>query len=73
MNQIVDLSQHIESAHVGSAPAVVNVVVTTNAQYTTQGPVTGYKKIEPYVRLSALPEELQQRIVRAVNMLNSYG
>lgn len=67
--QKVDLYAPIVSARPGAPPLVVRVAVAPAPEYTTSGPVEGAVKSEAYVLLSALPQDLQERVKIAVQAL----
>lgn len=67
--QKVDLYAPIVSARAGAPPLVVRVAVTPVPEYTTSGPVEGATRSEAYVLLSALPQDLQERVKIAVQAL----
>lgn len=67
--QKVDLYAPIASARPGAPPLVVRVAVTPAPEYTTSGPVEGATRSEAYVLLSALPQELQERVKVAIQTL----
>lgn len=67
-----NLYQPVYSQHPHS-PLVVRVVVGSNNQMIVGGVPAGPPKIENYVQLSSLPEELRQRVELAVQALISGG
>lgn len=67
--QKVDLYAPIVASRPGAPPLVVRVAVTPVAEYTTSGPVEGATRSEAYVLLSALPKDVQERVVSAVQAL----
>lgn len=69
--QKVDLFQPMVSSRVGSPPLVLNVGVQRSSSETYGGPVEGAVRAEHYVLLSALPEELRERVKTAVQALLS--
>lgn len=69
--QKIDLYQPIESASVGSPPLVVNVQVTKTADHVMGGVPQSQTRVESYVLLSALPEEIKRRVIMAVQALQS--
>ena len=69
--QKVDLFQPMISSRVGHPPLVLNVGVQRSSSETFGGPVEGAVKAEYYVLLSALPEELRERVKTAVQALLS--
>lgn len=69
-HQKIDLYQPIAASRVGRPPLVLKVVVTDN-QSLGEGVPVGTLRNEVYVLLSALPEEIRQRVVVAINMLQS--
>ena len=52
-----------------SAPIVIRVALPASNQMMVGGVPAGPAKIEPYVLLSALPEELRRRVELAVQAL----
>jgi hypothetical protein len=69
--QKVDLYQPIVTEKVGPPPLTLRVGVTTSNGYIEGGTPSSYMKPETYVLLSALPEELRQRVVTAVQAILS--
>jgi len=67
--QKVDLYQPLISTKVGPGPLVIRAAVTTSGG-SMQGGVPAVTKVENYVLLSALPEELQERVRTAIQMLS---
>ena len=68
MPQRVDLYQPIVAAQSGPAPLAVRVGVPNNASMSEGVPAGGYR-VETYVLLSALPDELRRRVELAVQAL----
>lgn len=66
-----NLFEPIHATTIGNPPMVVRTLVTTNQSHTAGGVPTGNQRWEAYVLLSALPEELQQRIKLAIQTLQS--
>lgn len=64
--QRVDLYAPMEAARVGPPPLVLRVIVTPNADSVVGGVPMANRRAEPYVLLSALPDELRQRVELAV-------
>jgi len=69
--QKVDLYSPIVAIKKGPAPLVMRVGVQPTDVYTTEGALTSPLKIEAYVLLSALPEELRRRVETAVQTIVS--
>ena len=69
--QKVDLRAPIVSSVIGPPPIVVNVHVTPQADHVVGGVPASSTRLESYVLFSALPEELQQRVKSAVQVLIS--
>lgn len=71
MENKADLYLPVFATKVGPAPLVIRGVVCNNAAYIGGGvPQTSWTP-EDYVRLSALPQELQERVKVAVQALIS--
>lgn len=68
-NQVVDLYQPITAARVGPPPVVLRVTVTRSADSFAGGVPSSSVASEPYVLVSALPEELRKRISIAVQTI----
>lgn len=71
--QRVDLYQPIEAARAGAQPLVLRVAVRHGTDMVVGGVPSGSVKVENYVLLSALPEELRTRVVLAVQALTQGG
>lgn len=69
--QKVDLYQPMIHVRVGVPPLFINVGVNRNGSETTGGPVENVVRPETYVLLSALPDELRERVKTAVQALIS--
>lgn len=67
--QNVDLYQPMMNIRVGPPPLVIQTGVKTSAG-SMQGGVPAVTKVEKYVLLSALPAELQERVLTAIQMLS---
>lgn len=70
--QKVDLYQPMVHVRVGAPPLAFTVAVNKNSMETANGPIEGAYKPETYVLLSALPEELRERVKTAVQMLMTF-
>lgn len=71
MNNVADLTKPIFSAHPGKPPAMIRTVISAQ-QYMMQGAIpSNSQKVEDYVLLNALPEELRQRVLLALQVLSS--
>jgi hypothetical protein len=66
---IANLYQPIVSTSVGSPPLVLRTVITPNPENLQGGPMPQAHRVEAYVLLSALPEELRRRVELAVQAL----
>lgn len=66
--QQVDLNKPIASIHSGSPPVVINVAVQ-NRNSISEGVPSGRPTTAQYVLLAAMPDELQRRIVLAVQAI----
>jgi hypothetical protein len=64
-----DVSVPIVSERTGPSPLVINVLVTPNPTYTGGGSIETKVRDEPYVKLTALPDELRRQVVDTINML----
>ena len=71
--QKVDLYQPVEASRVGPPPLVIKAIVTPNRLEMAGGVPMSTRRVENYVLLSALPEELQRRIELAVQALVTAG
>lgn len=69
--QKVDLYQPMIASRIGPAPLMLRVAVTPNNGMVAGGVPISTTKIESYVLLSALPQELQERVKTAIQMLVS--
>lgn len=67
--QKVDLYSGIEATRQGPPPLVIRALTHPSGMYTMAGPVSSQDKVETYVLLSALPEELRAKVVTAVQAL----
>lgn len=67
--QKIDLFKPISATNVGNPPLVLRVQVTPSNASSVGGVMMASTRIEPYVLLSALPQELQERVKTAVNAL----
>lgn len=67
----MDLYSPILSSHKGPAPLIIKIGVQQSDLFTEGGPVVSSVKPETYVLLSALPEELRQRVNVAVQAILS--
>jgi hypothetical protein len=56
-------------ADAGPPPVVVRIVVPASNQMMSAGVPVASQKVEPYVLLSALPEDLRRRVELAVQAL----
>ena len=69
MNKPVSIYQPIYSDRVGPAPLVLTVVTVKNNNGLVEGVPANAQKVEQYVLLSALPEELRKRVELAVQAM----
>ena len=69
--QKVDLFQSIMSVRVGPPPVTLKVTTTQTAGMAVGGTMSNLSRIETYVLLSALPEELRERVKLAVQALSA--
>jgi len=67
--QSVDLYLPIVAARVGVPPLALRVGVTDNVSFMEGGVPATTSKSVTYVLLSALPEELQERVRLAIQVL----
>jgi hypothetical protein len=67
--QIVDLYAPIAGNRPGAPPLVLRIGVQGAPQMMMNGPTASTFKVEPYVLVSAFPEDLRRRIEDAVQML----
>lgn len=64
--QRVDLYAPMEAAQPGPPPLVLRVVVTPNVDGVVGGVPMSNRRVEPYVLLSSLPDEIRQRVELAI-------
>lgn len=69
MTNQADINKPIYSTVVGRAPLVIRAVTTSSNTLMVGGSSAVSQKVETYVLLSALPEELRQRVELAVQAL----
>lgn len=67
--QKVDLYQPMMNARVGPAPLTIRVGITLNNDMIAGGVQQSAVRAETYVLLSALPQELKDRVLMAVQAL----
>lgn len=70
--QKVDLYQPMVHVRVGVPPLAIKVAVNRSSAETVGGPVEGVYRPEIYVLLSALPDELRERVRTAVEMMSTF-
>lgn len=70
--QRIDLYQPIVHTRVGAPPMAIRVGVMRSNEETAGGLVEGSLRAETYVLLSALPEELRERVRTAIQALTSF-
>ena len=64
-----DLFQPIYSAHVGASPLIIKAIVKDNNHNMVGGVPQAALKLEHYVLVSALPQDLQERIKTAIQSI----
>ena len=69
--QRVDLYQPMVHTRVGTPPLYINVGVNRHGVETMGGPVENVIRPETYILLSALPDELRERVKTAIQALIS--
>lgn len=67
--QKVDLYKPLAADKVGPAPLALRVAVTPTANMLVGGTSSSSQRVETYVLLSALPQELQERVKLACQAL----
>jgi hypothetical protein len=67
--QRADLQQPIAAAHVGPAPLTIRTVITPTNAAMVGGVPQNSQRGEIYVLLSALPDELRERVKLAVQAI----
>ena len=70
-NNRADLYQPIFAASTGLAPLVIRAVITKTSPEMLGGVPSTSQKVENYVMISSLPEELQERVKLAIQALIS--
>jgi hypothetical protein len=70
--QRIDLYQPMVHVRVGTPPLAVTVAVNRSSSETVGGPVEGAYRPETYILLSALPDELRERVRTAIEMLSTF-
>jgi len=70
--QRVDLYQPMIHSKVGAPPLTIRVGVARNNQETSGGMIEGSVRPETYILLSALPEELRERVKTAIQALSTF-
>lgn len=68
-----DLYQPILAARTGASPLVIRVVTQPSNQNMVGGVPASSQKVEAYVLLSALPDDLKRRVELAVQMILAGG
>ena len=71
--QRIDLFQPILANAPGASPVALRIGVPNNNSIGGGVPSGGTVRVETYVLLSALPEELRRRVELAVQMLITQG
>lgn len=71
--QQVNIYEPIEAHTAGPPPLVIRAVINRQGAMVVGGTPTQNRKMEPYVLLSALPDELRQRVELAIQMLITAG
>lgn len=69
MNQKANLYAPIESSVVGAPPLIIKAIVTPNKYEMAGGVPMSTRRVENYVLLSVLPEELRKKIELAVQQI----
>jgi hypothetical protein len=64
--QYIDLYAPIVSTNVGPSPLALRIVTTPNVGHVVGGVPVGNQRVESYVLLSALPDELRRRVELAI-------
>ncbi len=64
--QLVDLYKPVQAANPGPPPLVLRIITIPNVDHVVGGVPMGTKKAEPYVLLSALPDEIRNRVEIAI-------
>ena len=67
--QRADINQIIVASRIGPAPLTIRAVVTPSSVAMVGGVPQSSQKAETYVLLSALPDELRERVKLAVQAL----
>ena len=67
MTNQADLYQQIVASKVGPAPLVIKKIVTTTNAGAVGGMPHGTQRLEHYILLSSLPEELRASIERFIS------
>ena len=70
--QSVDLYQPMVHVRVGAPPLTIRIAVNRSAGETAGGPIEGAYRPETYVLLSALPDELRERVRTSIEMLSTF-
>lgn len=68
-----NLYQPILADSQGLPPVVLRVVTQPSNQHMVGGVPSSTQKVEPYVLLSALPDDLRRRVELAVQMIIAGG
>lgn len=69
MKNTADIYQPIHSVHIGPAPLVIRTIVTPTNAMLVGGVPSDPRVAEDYVKVSCLPQELQQRIKVALESI----
>lgn len=67
--QKIDLYQPLVHNKAGAPPLTLRVSIQSVGGYVEGGAPSSYLKSETYVLLSALPQELQQRVQTAIHTM----
>ena len=67
--QKVDLFKPILALHPAPAPIAIKIGVMPQYLYTQGGTSSSVPRAELYVRVSALPEEMQARVKSAIDVI----
>jgi hypothetical protein len=71
--QQVDLYQVMAANRIGPPPIVIHAIVRPNKSETVEGVQASATRGESYVLLSALPQELRERVKLAIQVLIAAG
>jgi hypothetical protein len=69
--QLIDIYKPIASKTIGPAPIVINALITSSTAQTVNATMTKNQRIETYVLLSSLPQELKNKVELAIQMMQA--